>query len=367
MSKSITVSYEGKPCYPIRIEQDFQKLPEEIQKLGYGSDQKICIVTDDQVAGLHLKAFEDVIKSCFNNVHTFCFSAGEAQKNLDTVQKLYEHLINNYFDRHDILIAFGGGVTGDLTGFTAATYLRGIDFIQIPTTLLSQVDSSIGGKTGVDFLQYKNMVGAFYQPRLVYMNLSLLKTLPNEQFLSGMGEILKHGLIKSASYFSWLKENAKSILNLQPDILEEMIYKSCRIKQDVVERDPKEKGERALLNFGHTIGHAIEKLSDFKLPHGQCVAIGMAAACHLSCNLGHIACAEYGCIKDTLAYFGLMDHVCGLSAQEILSATKSDKKMLAGQVKFILLESVGNAYANSQLTDEQILTAILSVLEQNGA
>ena len=157
------------------------------------TDRKVCIVTDFNLLNLHFNELENVIKSCFINVTSFSFPAGEAQKNLDTVQKLYEHLITHYFDRHDILIAFGGGVVGDLTGFTAATYLRGIDFIQIPTTLLSQVDSSIGGKTGVDFLQYKNMVGAFYQPKLVYMNLSLLHTLPKDQFVSGMGEILKHG------------------------------------------------------------------------------------------------------------------------------------------------------------------------------
>ena len=342
--------------------QDYEKLPEELKNAGFGPDQKICIVTDTNLADLHLELLADTLKPYFDIVTSFCFPAGEEQKNLDTVQRLYEHLIINRFDRHDILIAFGGGVVGDLTGFTAATYLRGIDFIQIPTTLLSQVDSSIGGKTGVDFSQYKNMVGAFYQPRLVYMNLSLLRTLPAEQFVSGMGEILKHGLIKSGDYFNWLQEHDREIMDLQPDILEEMIYQSCLIKRGVVERDPKEKGERALLNFGHTIGHAVEKLSDFKLFHGHCVGIGMAAACRMSRDLGHISNDDCESILETLTHFGLPIQTTGLSADEILKTTKSDKKMLAGKVKFILLESIGHAYVNPDLSDTQILTGISSIL-----
>ena len=366
MPKSITVSYEGKPSYSILLQQDYKKLPEEFGRLGYHTDRKVCIVTDFNLLNLHFNELENVIKSCFINVTSFSFPAGEAQKNLDTVQKLYEHLITHYFDRHDILIAFGGGVVGDLTGFTAATYLRGNYFIQIPTTLLSQVDSSIGGKTGVDFLQYKNMVGAFYQPKLVYMNLSLLHTLPKDQFVSGMGEILKHGLIKSKSYFLWLQQNNTKIMELQPDIIEEMIYNSCLIKRDVVERDPKENGERALLNFGHTIGHAVEKLSDFKLFHGHCVGVGMAAACRLSRDLGHISNGECENLLHTLTLFGLPIQVFELSAENILAATKSDKKMLAGKVKFILLESIGNAYINPTLTDAQILEGISSILYHPG-
>lgn len=186
------------------------------------------------------------------------FEAGESQKNLDTVKMIYEKLILAKFDRKDLLVALGGGVTGDITGFTAATYLRGIDFVQIPTSLLAQVDSSIGGKTGVDFDSYKNMVGAFHMPKLVYINVSTLTTLSDEQFISGMGEIIKHGLIKDSAYFDWLIENHDRILARDKDVLMEMIRVSCNIKRVVVENDPTEKGDRALLNFGHTLGHAIE-------------------------------------------------------------------------------------------------------------
>ncbi len=276
MSKLIPVSYETKPCYDILLEQNFQMLLPTLQKIGYASSQKVCIVTDSNIASLYLEELTAILQTYFGSVISFSFPAGEENKTLFTVQNLYQTLIEEHFERRDILLAFGGGVTGDLTGFAAATYLRGIDFIQIPTSLLSQVDSSIGGKTGVDFSQYKNMVGAFYQPKLVYMNLSLLATLPKEQFVSGMGEIIKHGLIRSKGYFDWISKHTEQIVRLEPNVIEELIYESCLIKRGVVERDPKENGERALLNFGHTVGHAIEKLSDFRLSHGQCVGLGMA-------------------------------------------------------------------------------------------
>ena len=188
-----------------------------------------------------------------------------------------------------MLVALGGGVVGDLTGFAAATYLRGIDFVQVPTTLLSQVDSSIGGKTGVDFLQYKNMVGAFHQPKLVYINTTTLKSLPEREYFSGMGEVIKHGLIKDADYYEWIKENIDAIKAREHEAVREMIYQSCLIKGGVVERDPKEKGERALLNFGHTLGHAIEKLKDFTWLHGECVAAGCCLAAEISCIKGNIS------------------------------------------------------------------------------
>lgn len=362
MSKSIHVSYEGKPCYEIVLEQDFHSLITELQKAGCSKDQKVCIVTDSNLAQLHLNALESELKKFFDNVVSFEFPAGEENKNLETVQKVYETLIVNHFDRHDLLVAFGGGVVGDLTGFTAATYLRGVDFIQIPTSLLSQVDSSIGGKTGVDFSKYKNMVGAFYQPKLVYMNLSLLYTLPREQYICGMGEILKHGLIKDRQYFQWMQDNYEAIMNLEPSMVEEMVYRSCLIKRDVVERDPREKGERALLNFGHTIGHAVEKLANFSLYHGQCVGIGMAAASYISCELGDITREEYENILETLKHFEIPIKAENLKADDILSVSKSDKKMIAGKIKFVLLSSPGKAYINTDLSDEQILSGIASIL-----
>lgn len=361
MSRSIQVNYNGLPCYEIAIQHDFDLLASKIKELGYPGTTKICIVTDTNVESLYLKNVCKELGKCFEHVTYFAFQAGEEQKNVDTIYDIYQKLIADSFDRKDLLLALGGGVTGDMCGFAAATYLRGIDFVQVPTTLLSQVDSSIGGKTGVDFKQYKNMVGAFYQPRLVYMNISTLKDLPDDHFYAGLGEILKHGLIKDRSYFQWMIQHRQEILNKSPEVLEEMIAVSCNIKRKVVEKDPKEQGERALLNFGHTIGHAVEKLSDFKLIHGFCVSVGIAAACELSVMKGNITPEEKQEICQVLQEFHLPIEALAASPQDILAASKHDKKMEAGKIKFILLRKPGEAYIERNVSDEEILKAIQSI------
>ncbi|MCU6761236.1 3-dehydroquinate synthase [uncultured Roseburia sp.] len=361
MSRSIQVNYNGLPCYEIVIQHDFHLLASKIKELGYLKSTKICVVTDTNVEPLYLEAIHKELGTIFDTVTSFVFPAGEEQKNLETIGQIYEKLILEHFDRKDLLVALGGGVCGDMCGFAAATYLRGIDFIQVPTTLLSQVDSSIGGKTGVDFRQYKNMVGAFYQPRLVYMNISTLKDLPKDHFYAGLGEILKHGLIKDNSYFQWMIQHRQEILNRSPEVLEEMIAVSCNIKREVVEQDPKEQGERALLNFGHTLGHAIEKLSDFKLIHGFCVSIGIAAACELSVIKGNITAEEKQRICQVLQSFHLPVTASVSSAESVLEASKHDKKMEAGKIKFILLCAPGKAYIERSVSDEELLKAIQSI------
>lgn len=293
-----------------------------------------------------------------SKVTVFTFPAGEESKTLDTVRQLYTHLIEEHFERADMLVALGGGVTGDMTGFTAATYLRGISFIQIPTSLLAQVDSSIGGKTGVDFDQYKNMVGAFHMPKLVYMNLSTLNTLPAEQFASGMAEVLKSGLIKDGEYYEWVITNLCEIQELQPEILEKLVEGSCNIKRLVVEKDPTEKGERALLNLGHTIGHAIEKLKNFTLLHGQCVALGTVAAAHISWKRELLTTEEFFEIRDMMVGFDLPISLEGLEPSEIVATTKLDKKMENGTVKFILLKGIGKAFITKDVTDQEMTDAI---------
>ena len=255
-----------------------------------------------------------------------------------------------------MLVALGGGVVGDLCGFTAATYLRGIRFIQVPTTLLSQVDSSIGGKTGVDFDAYKNMVGAFHMPQLVYTAAASLLTLTEEQFACGMGEVIKHGLIMDAGYYEWLQEHREEILARDLSICEQMILISCRIKRDVVEQDPTEQGIRGILNFGHTLGHAIEKLMDFKLLHGQCVALGSIAAAYLSAGRGEITVDEAVQIRNVFEEFGLPVSIkdFGLAKEAVIAATKNDKKMDSGKIKFILLHRIGEAFIDRTVTDEQM-------------
>lgn len=365
MGKTIHVSYEGKPCYDIEIQRDFSQLTGKLTELGYGSN-KVCIVTDSNVAALYLEEVRSLLEPVFASCTSFVFEAGESSKNTDTAGLVYEHLIQHKFDRKDLLVALGGGVVGDLTGFVAATYLRGIDFVQAPTTLLAQTDSSIGGKTGVDFMQYKNMVGAFYMPRLVYMNISTLESLPARQFSSGMAELIKHGFIKDSSYTQFIQDNSSDIMKQQPDALEEVIYRSCQIKREVVERDPKEQGERALLNFGHTIGHAIEKLSDFTLYHGECVALGMAGAAYISYRLGNLSETELNKLKTIIESYGLPVSLeqFPYTPQEILAATKLDKKMESGKVKFIVLKTLGEACITKELSDEEILSGITHIMER---
>ena len=288
----------------------------------------------------------------------FVFPNGEENKTLDTVREAYRFLIEEKFDRHDMLLALGGGVTGDVTGYIAATYLRGIDYVQIPTTLLAQADSSIGGKTGVDFDGYKNMVGAFKMPRLVYMNLATLTTLDDRQFYSGFAEIMKHGLIRDAALYEWLIENMYEICERDMPVLQEMLKRSCMVKKLVVEKDPSEQGERALLNFGHTVGHAIEKAKNFELFHGECVALGAVAAAFISWKRELLSMEEYYEIRDMFVPFYLPITVEGIDPQEILKLTKSDKKMESGRIKFVLLKKIGKAVIDNTVTDEEILAAI---------
>ena len=359
--EKLDVKKDGELCYSIWFEKDFSYLAEEISKLGF-IGHKLCVVTDSNVAPLYLEAVKNVLLEKFNQVYEFVIPAGEQNKTLDNIKKLYEYLILNRFDRKDCLVALGGGVIGDMTGYAAATYLRGIDFVQVPTTLLSQVDSSIGGKTGVDFDSYKNMVGAFHMPRLVYMNLSVLNTLSDEQFSCGMGEILKHGLIKNREYFTWCMDNADKIQERDYETLLYMIKESCKIKRDVVEKDPTEKGDRALLNFGHTLGHAVEKLKNFEMLHGQCVAVGAAAAMKLSAMRGNVLEEDVANSEKCFEKFGLPVRAEGITAEEILQISKSDKKMEAGKIKFVLLQEVGNAYVDKTVTDEELMQASKYIL-----
>ena len=350
------VKKDGQFCYHIYLEPDFAKLLEAVEPLNI-KERKLCIVADSTTAELYGAELKEILKETCTYVSMFVFPAGEVNKTLNTVRDLYEHLILEKFDRKDMLVALGGGVVGDLTGFAAATYLRGIGFIQIPTTLLSQVDSSIGGKTGVDFDAYKNMVGAFHMPRLVYMNLNVLKTLPDRQFACGMGEIIKHGLIQDADYLEKLSTYQREIREKNYAALLWMVAGSCKIKRHVVEEDPTEQGIRAWLNFGHTIGHSVEKLKDFTLCHGECVAIGCAAAAWMSWKRGLISEKEKEAAEQLLLDYQLPVSVKELKPEDIVKTTKLDKKMDAGKVKFVLLKKIGEAFVTRDVEDEELLRA----------
>ena len=350
---------DGKD-YEILFENSFDNLTEEVKKLA-GADRKLCIITDETVAGLYAEQVKSLLEKEFSGVYVFAFEAGEKSKNLETVQKVYTYLIEKGFERKDMLLALGGGVVGDLTGFCAATYLRGVDFIQIPTTLLSQVDSSIGGKTGVDFQQYKNMVGAFKMPRLVYINTATLDSLPPREFACGMGEVMKAGLIKDGNFYGWLINSLYEIQDKDPETIKLLLYNSCDIKRRVVEKDPFEQGERALLNLGHTVGHAIEKAKNFTLLHGECVALGCVAAAFISYKRQMLSFDEYYEIRDMFVPFGLPITVEDIDPDEILKLTKNDKKMNNGKIRFILLKKIGKAVIEPDVSDEEVLAGIREI------
>lgn len=357
MAQRLPILYNKKPCYDIVFSHTFEEFPQELQDLGV-ENRKVCIYTDSNVEKLYAKQIQELLEPVCRKVILFSFPAGEEHKTLDTIKEAYKTLIEAGFDRKDLILALGGGVVGDMAGYTAATYLRGIDFVQVPTTLLAQSDSSIGGKTGVDFDGYKNMVGAFHMPRLVYMNLATLKTLDDRQFYNGFAEVMKHGLIKDAIFYEWLIDKMYEICERDLDTLEEMIMRSCTVKKLVVEKDPTEQGERALLNFGHTIGHAIEKYKNFTLSHGECVALGCVAAAFISWKHELLTMEEYYEVRDMFVPFNLPISVEDIDPQEVLRLTKSDKKMKDGTLQFILLKRVGKAMRDTSVTDEDILAAL---------
>ena len=357
MSRKINVLYQNKPCYDIWIEESFGALTDALEPFAL-ADRKVCIVTDSNVDPLYGAKVEEMIRDISGDCVRYVFPAGEESKTLDTVKEIYKFLIENHFNRKDLLVALGGGVVGDLTGYTAATYLRGIEFIQIPTTLLSQADSSIGGKTGVDFDGYKNMVGAFYMPKLVYMNIATLQSLSNRQFYSGFAEVMKSALIKDGNFYEWLIDQMYEICERDVETLAEMVERSCTIKKLVLEKDPLEKGDRALLNFGHTIGHAIEKYMNFTMTHGECVALGCVAAAFISWKKNWLSMEEYYEIRDMFVPFYLPISIDNLDIEEVLWLTKSDKKAENGYIKFILLKKVGKALIDKTVTDDEIREAL---------
>lgn len=356
----LPILYNKKPCYDIVFTKSFDELWTELETLGC-EKRRVCIITDSKVDEIYGDMVLTLLKGKCLKAVKYVFPNGEENKNLDTVKEIYRYLIEEGFDRKDMLLAMGGGVVGDTTGFVAATYLRGIDYVQVPTTLLAQADSSIGGKTGVDFDGYKNMVGAFKMPSLVYMNAQVLTTLDDRQFFSGFGEVMKHGLIKDAMFYEWLIENMYEICERDLDVLQEMLIKSCTVKKLVVEKDPTEAGDRALLNFGHTIGHAIEKAKKFELYHGECVALGCVAAAYISWKRELLSMEEYYEIRDMFVPFYLPISVDGIDPEEVLRLTKSDKKMESGKIKFVLLKKIGKAVIDKTVTDEEILAAIKEI------
>lgn len=361
MSNRLEVVVKNGKNYEIVIEKSFDTFKEEIEKLEI-TGKKICIITDSIVDPLYLDTLKNALHDLDKEVITYTFLSGEQSKTLDTAQEIYEFLIQHQFERKDLLIALGGGVVGDMTGFVAATYLRGVDFVQVPTTLLAMVDSSIGGKTGVDFKGYKNMVGAFKMPRLVYMNITSLTTLDERQYYAGFAEAMKSAIIRDAHYYEWQIENLYEICDKELDVLEELVLGSLKVKKFIVEKDPYEQGDRALLNLGHTIGHAIEKYKNFNFLHGECVALGCVAAAYISYQKNMLSMDEYYEIRDMFVPFNLPISIEDMDIEAVLSYTKSDKKMENNRIKFILLKKIGKAVIDTSVTDDEVRAALKEIL-----
>ena len=320
---------------------------------------RYIVITDSNVSDLHGERFLRALSDMGIQADMIEFPAGEASKNVDVMLDIIKKLLDMGVDRKSALIALGGGVVGDLTGFVASTYMRGIPYIQVPTTLLAQVDSSIGGKTGIDLSVGKNLLGAFYQPKVVFIDLSFLQTLPPREFNNGMAEIVKYGIIEDTELFSLLEDEAKTIRSGNMAFLETVIGRSCRIKKSIVETDEKESGLRRILNFGHTIGHAIEAESGYALSHGEAVSIGMAAAAMISEKLKYLPSRDMERIRKLAEALGLPSSIPDfLSTEGILSRLKTDKKKQGDVINFILLKKLGSAFVSSEAPEEMIRKTI---------
>lgn len=288
--------------------------------------------------------------------------AGELQKTLATAGKLHRQLARSGMDRTSVLMAVGGGVITDLGGFVASTYMRGIQVCLFPTTLLGQVDAAIGGKTGVNLPQGKNLVGTFYQPRLVLCDPSVLKTLPPREYVSGFGEVVKYGMIRDASLFEYLEHNVAGIRGRDTDVLDEIVHRCAAIKADVVAKDERESGERAILNYGHTIGHALEAAGNYRtLHHGEAVSIGMEAEAILSMELGIAPLEVLASQNHLLKLCGLPTRVKAMAQKKVLSALKLDKKNVSGRTRFVLPESVGKVRWGVEVPPDLIIAALRTV------
>jgi 3-dehydroquinate synthase len=350
----------GDRSYDIEIGTGLDKAGEHLKNLGLG--QKMALVTNPAIKKLYGQRVLDSLKAAGFLVMTIEIPDGEQNKTLDWANAIYTALLINSFDRKSALVALGGGVIGDLTGFAAATFLRGVPFIQVPTTLLAMVDSSVGGKTGVNHAMGKNMIGAFYQPKKVLMDLSVLKTLPREEFLSGMAEVIKYGVIFDAGFFDYLDKNRDKILSLDPDCLSHIIKRSCEIKAEVVSKDEREGGLRAILNFGHTVGHAIETAENYTMRHGEAVAIGMVYAARLAHKTGLCDAAVPDQVERLIKSYDLPVNLTALSRQpsvaELMDTMQVDKKAEAGKVKFVLPKAIGEVVITKEW-NEGVLKDIL--------
>ncbi len=350
----------GERSYPIYITTDYSNLGKSMSLARLNG--KLALITDNNVDKAQGEACIEALESSGLKVYKYVIEAGEKSKNLDTIREIYKFLIDNKFERNSVLMALGGGVVGDITGFVAATFLRGVNFVQIPTSLLAQADSSVGGKVGVDFEGKKNIIGAFYQPKLVYLNVNTLKTLPVREIQAGMAEIVKHGVIRDPEFFDFIDYNVSKIFNFDEDVLQYLAKVNCTIKGSVVEQDEKESDLRAILNFGHTIGHAIESVYEFEYLHGECVSLGMVAALKMACDLEMIEESNMQRVIETLNKIGLPVKLDHIDVDEVYERMFFDKKVKDNKITFVLPKSIGEVI-QCVVEDEALIKNAIKYLQ----
>lgn len=355
---TITIKGSGKDTYPIFIGEHILEKLENI--VNFSKYSKVVLITDKQLEKLILKQMPQFLPE---HTETIVLPFGERAKTIETVEEIWKELSRLECDRKTLIVNFGGGVITDMGGFAASTYMRGLDFINIPTTLLSQVDASVGGKTGVNFNEIKNLIGTFNQPTAVIIDVATLTTLPEKDFITGFGEIIKHAVIADKKYFLFV--TSKKPQEFSHKELISIIEKSCKIKASIIQHDEKEIAKRKLLNFGHTIGHAIEILSQHTsnpLQHGEAVAIGMIAEGQISVMQNILSQKNYNILVEKIVQAGLPTKTTGISLEDVLSKILTDKKNEKGIIKFTLLCQLGNAVINQHVSNTVVKKAVETIL-----
>ncbi len=343
----------GDRSYPIHIGRGLISQTDLI--LQHLARKQVAIVTNTTVAPLYLEKLAKPLRDAGVSVLEIILPDGEAYKSSETLNLIYDALLKNRCERSTTLIALGGGVIGDLTGYAAATFLRGVPFIQIPTTLLSQVDSSVGGKTGINHPLGKNMIGAFYQPKVVLADTDTLQTLPKRELSAGIAEVIKYGLIRDADFFDWLETNIHKLMDLDEAVTSYAIYRSCKNKAEVVAADEHEAGERALLNLGHTFGHAIENAMGYGVwLHGEAVAAGTMLAADLSQRMGWLKVQDVQRIAALLAASSLLLRAPRLGVEKYMDLMQSDKKVADGKIRLVLQQGIGKAVITSDYDADKL-------------
>ena len=349
--KKINIQFDER-SYPIYIGEGLISNYELISQHILG--KKVAIITNETVADIYLKTLMDTVSS-HKELISIILPDGESYKSKDSLDSIYAQLLENKADREITLIALGGGVIGDITGFAAATYMRGVNFIQIPTTLLSQVDSSVGGKTGINHPLGKNMIGAFYQPKCVISDMNVLKTLPSRELSAGLAEVIKYGLIRDNKFFEWLESHIQYLMKMNPKYLIEAVQRSCENKAAVVEADEFESGIRAILNLGHTFGHAIEVAQGYgNWLHGEAVGAGMVMAAKLSQSMGWLLDKDVDRIVALIKKAGLPIEPPKISVKKYMELMMLDKKTKGGQINLVLQKSIGDAVLTNKYDPEKL-------------